>query len=125
MSTDQNNGPGQAKKSEENVLKAMTLLALPWLSFQGKILDVMKAGIQDASNIKPFKTLALHELQALMMIVDPGGKWRNSAGADFEKKFEDTYNEAIAKIASGSISFIEAQQALITSLTDAVNKGRT
>ena len=124
MSTDTNSSPGQAEKGAESILKTMTLLALPWLTFQGKMLDALKAGIQDASNIKPFKTLAAHELHTLMMIVDPQGKWRNSVGTDFEKKFEDTYNETVAKIASGSINFIDAQQALITSLIDAVNKGR-
>jgi hypothetical protein len=125
MSTDQNSSPGHSKKNEDNLLKAITLLALPWLNFQGKVLDAVKAGIQDASNIKPFKTLALHELHALAMILDPEGKWRNAVGTDFERKFEDIYNKAVAKIASGSISFIEAQQALVTSLIDAANKGRS
>jgi hypothetical protein len=126
MSTGQNNNAAQAKKKgEESILKSVTLLALPWLNFQGKILDLMKAGIQDASNIKPFKMLAQHELHALMMIFDSEGKWRNSIGADLEKKLEDAYNDTIAKISAGSISFIEAQQALIASLIDAANKERT
>jgi hypothetical protein len=125
MPTDQNNKPGQAEKNENNILGTITLLALPWLSFQRNILEVMKGGIQDASSTKPFKTLALHELHALMMILDPSGKWRNTAGADLEKKVEDTCNEAIAKISSGSINFIEAQQDLITSLINTLNKERT
>ena len=124
MSTDQSNNAGQAEKGVDNILKAVTLLALPWLKFHEKMLDVVKAGIQDANNIKPFKTLALHEFHALTMILDPHGKWRNSAGPDLEKKFEDTYNDTVAKIASGSISFIEAQQSLVKCLSEAANKHR-
>jgi hypothetical protein len=59
------------------------------------------------------------------MILDPERKLRNSAGTELEKKLEDTYNDAVAKIASGSISFIEGQQKLIAALIEAANKGRT
>ena len=124
MPTNQNSNPGQADKRENSIVNAVTLLALPWLNFQAKMLDVMREGIQDASNIKPFKTLAMHEFQALMMILDPAGRWRNSLGSEFEKKVEDTYNETVSKMASGSISIIEAQQKLITTLVDQLNKGR-
>ena len=119
------NNPGQTEKKEDGVLSAMTLLALPWLKFHEKMLDAVSAGIQDANTIKPFKRLAQHELQALMMIADPDGKWRNSVGNELEKKCESTYNEAIEKLAAGSISFIEAQKAFLTCFIDTVDKART
>jgi len=125
MQTDQTKSPDQAKKGYNSIFNALTLLALPWLNFQGKVLEVMKAGIQDANNIKPFKALAQHEVHALMMIVDPERKWRNSTDGDFEKKCEAAYDETVAKITSGSVSFIEAQQKLIATLIETANKGRT
>ena len=84
----------------------------------------MKAGVEKADNLKPFKALAQHEVHALMMIVDPERKWRNSKDGDFEKKCEDAYDETVAKIASGAISFIDAQQKLIATLIETANKGR-
>ena len=100
-------------------------MALPWLTFQYKMLQFMKEGIKNADNIKPFKVLAQHELQALMMILDPGAKWRNSTGTDLEEKFEAAYNDMVAKIASGSVSFIDVQQKIIAAIIEAANKGRT
>jgi len=125
MPTDQKKRPDQAKKSNDGILNAVALLALPWLNFQCKMLEFMKAGIENADNIKPFKALAQHEVHALMMILDPERKFRNSTGDDLGKKLERVYDETVAKIASGSISFIEAQQKLIASLIDAAKKGRT
>ena len=125
MPTDQKKSPDQAKKSHDGILNAIALLALPWLKFQYKVLEFMKAGVENAETIKPFKELAQHELQALMMILDPGAKWRNSTGTDLEEKFEAAYNDMVAKIASGSVSFIDVQQKIIATLIDAANKGRT
>ena len=125
MPTDQKKSPDHAKKSHDGILNAVALLALPWLKFQDKMLEFMKAGIKNADTIKPFKELAQHELHALMMILDPERKLRNSAGTDLEKKLEDIYNDTVAKIASGSIGFIEGQQKFIAALIEAANKGRT
>ena len=61
MPTDQKKRPDQAKKSNDGILNAVALLALPWLKFQCKMLEFMKAGIKNADNIKPFKALARHE----------------------------------------------------------------
>jgi len=123
MPTDRTKGPDYAEKGPD-IFKAVTLLALPWLNFQCKMLELLKVGVQNADNIKPFKALAQHEVHALMMIVDPERKWRNSKDGDFEKKCENAYDETVAKIASGAISIIEAQQKLIESLIETANKGR-
>ena len=74
MPTDHKKSPDQGKKKPDNILNAIALLALPWLTFQYKMLEFMKDGIKNADTIKPFKVLAQHELQALMMILDPESK---------------------------------------------------
>ena len=74
MPTDHKKSPDQGKKKPDKILNAIALMALPWLTFQYKMLQFMKEGIKNADNIKPFKVLAQHELQALMMILDPERK---------------------------------------------------
>jgi len=96
------------------------LLALPWVSFQRDMLAILKKGIEDTSHVKPVQKLTLLELHALMMILDPSRTWRSPFDADFEKRVEDTYKEAFPKMLSGSIHFIEAQEAILQHMSDAL-----
>jgi hypothetical protein len=105
---------------KDSIFRNFSLLALPWVSFQRDMLAIVKKGIEDTSHVKPVQKLTLLELHALMMIVDPSRTWRSPFDADFEKRVEDTYKEAFPKVLSGSIHFIEAQEAILQHMSDAL-----
>ncbi|MFZ0621457.1 MAG: hypothetical protein WAM76_05600 [Pseudolabrys sp.] len=117
MPNDKDSHPDHA----QSMLRSFTLLALPWLSFQRDMLAIVKKGIEDTSHVKPVQKLTLLELHALMMILDPSRKWRSPFDAELEKRVEDTYKETFPKLVSGSIQFIEAQEAILKRLSDALN----
>lgn len=124
MPNDKDSGLDHAQNGEGRVLRNFILLTLPWLSFQREMLAIMKKGIEDASHVRPIENLTSRELQALMMILDPSGKWRSLLDRDLEKKIEETYTKTFPKLASSSIHFIEAQEALLASISDLLNKLR-
>jgi len=99
-------------------LRNFILLALPWISFQRDMLAIMKRGVEGASERRPFEHLMLHEMHAMMMILDPSGAWRNLLGPDIEKKLESTYEKILPKLASGSMNFIEAQDIMLESVSE-------
>jgi len=117
MQNDKDSNPDHV----QSILRSFSLLALPWLSFQRDMLAIVKKGIEDTSHVKPVQKLTLLELHALMMILDPSRKWRSPFDADLEKRVEDTYKETFPKLVSGSIQFIEAQEAILKRLSDALN----
>jgi hypothetical protein len=104
---------------KDSIFRNFSLLALPWVSFQRDMLAILKKGIEDTSHVKPVQKLTLLELHALMMVLDPSRTWRSPFDADFEKRVEDTYKEAFPKLLSGSIHFIEAQEAILQHMSDA------
>jgi len=114
----------RAQNGEGRVLTNFILLSLPWVSFQREMLAIMKKGIEDASHVRPIENLTSRELQALMMILDPSGKWRSLLDRDLEKKIEETYTNTFPKLVSGSLQFIEAQETLLASLSDLMDKLR-
>jgi hypothetical protein len=101
-----------------NPLRNFILLALPWISFQRDMLAVLKKSVEGASESRPFERLTLHELCAMMMIMDPSRTGRNLLGPDFEKKLEETFAKILPKLTSGSMNFIEAQDIVLESLSD-------
>ena len=86
------------------------------------MLTIMKRGIEDASHVRPFENFMLLELQALMMILDPSGKWQNQIGSDAQGKIEETYKQCFAKLVSVSIRSIEAQEAVLASVSELLDK---
>jgi len=124
MPNDKDSSLDHAQSGEGRVLRNFILLILPWLSFQREMLAIMKKGIEDASHVRPIENLTSRELQALMMILDPSGKWRSLLDRDLEKKIEETYTKTFPKLASGSILFIEAQETLLASISDLLDKLR-
>jgi hypothetical protein len=104
----------------EDAMRNFILLALPWLSFQQQMLDIAKKGIKDASHVKPTEKFALHELHALMMILDRSGTWRNLIDKDFEKRVENASKEVFPKVASASIQLIEAQETILKGAFEAL-----
>ncbi|MET0724064.1 MAG: hypothetical protein ABWY64_24990 [Tardiphaga sp.] len=124
MPHDKHSSVDYSQNPESRALRNFILLALPWLSFQREILAIMKKGIEDASHVRPVENLTSRELQALMMIFDPSGKWRSLSDRDLEKKITDTYAEIFPKLVSGSFAFIEAQDAVLAGVSDLLKKLR-
>jgi len=128
MAADKDYKSGRARATEEDtkddMLRGMGLLALPVLAFHRNMLNVVRKGIEEAGLLQPVRTLAEHELHALFMVLDPTAKWRNSLGVEIEKKLKDALDSAVPKVVSGSVSLIDAQQALLTSLIEALDTAR-
>jgi hypothetical protein len=128
MPTDRDYKTGRAKvtgeDAKDDLLRGVGLLALPVLAFQRNMLKVVRKGIEEAGLLQPVKMLAQHELHALFMILDPKAKWRNSLGVEIENKLKDALDSAVPKIISGSVSLIDAQHQILTSLIDALDTAR-
>ena len=110
--------------SDSPILRNLVLLALPLLSFQRDVLAIMKKGIEDASHIRPIENLTSRELQALMMIVDSSGKWRNLLGNDLTEQIKQAYEKLFPKLVSGSMLLIETQDAILASISERLNELR-
>ena len=106
---------------DEDAVRNLILLTLPWLSFQREVLEIAKKSVTDASQSKPTENFALRQFQALMMILDPSRTLRNCLDSDFEKKVEDAYKEILPKVSSASVQLIEAQEAILATMSDALN----
>jgi hypothetical protein len=117
--------PGPGESSGGGLLQSVVLLALPVLAFHRNMLDIVRTGIDKAGVLKPVRTLAENELHALLMLLDPSGNWRNSLGADMEKKLKDTLDAAVPKMISGSVSLIEAQHSVLEAVIEALNAARS
>lgn len=128
MSTDSDRKTDRAQATGEDVkdglMRGVGLLALPVLAFQRNMLGIVRKGINEAGLLKPLQTLAQNELHALLMVLDPTGKWRNSLGTDIEDKLRDAFDRAGPKVISGSNSLIDAQHEILTVLIEALDTAR-
>jgi len=124
MPNDKDDGRDHPQNGEGRVLRNFILLTLPWLSFQRDMLAIMKRGIEDASHVRPIENLTLRELQALMMSLDPSGKWRNLIDRDLQEKIKETYTKTFPKLLSGLVLSIEAQEAVLASISELLDKAR-
>jgi hypothetical protein len=102
-------------------LKNWALLALPWLAAQRDMLAACKAYLKDENCTLPMQNFALRELQALMMVFDPARKWREAC-TGLESGVADIYKESLPKLVSGSVEMIEAQEAIVASMMDALRR---
>ena len=120
--------PNDSKRDQphisEDVLRNLTLLTLPWLSFQRDMLGIVREGIQGVGPVRPTEKFMLHELQALMMILDRSHTLRSLVSEDFEKRVEGACKEILPKLASASCQFLEAQELLLTNVISALDKVR-
>jgi hypothetical protein len=114
-----NDSKSDQPQIDEDVLRNLLLLTLPWLSFQRDVLELAKKCVTDAGNVKSTENFALRQFQALMMILDRSRTLRNSVDSDFEKKVEDAYKEIFPKVSSASVQLIEAQEAVLDTVFDA------
>lgn len=128
MPMDQDNEAGRGQVNGHaprgDLPGAIGLLALPVLAFHRNMLSLVRKGIEDAGLLKPVQNLLQSELQAVLMIIDPTAHWRNTRGAEIEKRLQDTLDRAVPKVISGSISLIDAQHAILTELIAALDTAR-
>lgn len=115
---------GHNHNGENRIARTFVLLALPWLSFQRDMLALMKKGIEDASNVRPLENLASRELQALMMTLDPSGKWRSLLNRDLQNEIKEAYTKNFPKLVAGSLDLIETQEQILAALTEMFEKLR-
>jgi hypothetical protein len=116
-----NDGKPDQPQIDEDTFRNLILLTLPWLSLQRDLLEIAKKYVTDVSNVKPTENFALRQFQALMMILDRSRTLRDSLDSDFEKKVEDAYKEILPKVSSASVQLIEAQEAVLAAVFDALN----
>jgi hypothetical protein len=108
----------------EDALRNFVLLTLPWLSLQRHILEILIKGMKNADHIKSIENFTLMELQALSMILDRSRTLRNLIDPDFEKRLQNTFNEVVAKSTSASVQSLEAQEAMLACIFDALKELR-
>jgi len=125
MASDKDSGLNLALNFEDRVLRNFLWFASPWVSFQQDMLAIAKKSLEQASTDKPVEKLMSREAQALMMIMDPSGKWRGLLDHDLEKRIEEIYKKTVPKFASGSIQFVEAQEAFLKSVSELLENLRT
>jgi hypothetical protein len=124
MPNDEKNHRDHPPNGGRRVLRNFILLTLPWLSFQRDTLAIMKKGIEDASHVRPIQNLMFREIQALMMIFDPSGRWRNFIDRDLQEQIKETHTKAFPKFLSSIVYSIEAQEAVLASISELFDKIR-
>lgn len=127
MSTNADRTQGRVQNGGGGPLRMALLLALPLLSLQRDLLQVIKAGLEKPTKapataegatgndniVDVLQKFAARELQALMMIVDPAHRWRNGLAEDFYKKLESDIAYVSQRVSTGAISLIEAQARIL------------
>jgi hypothetical protein len=119
------------------VLQKIILLTMPVLSLHLNILGSIKnnitkghkaaalgrndSGTED-SIIDHLHRFAAVELHAIAMIFDKSGKLRSTIDVQHQEKLQTEIKEISNKVASGSVSLIEAQEKVIQNLMDVMTK---
>jgi hypothetical protein len=125
MQNDKDNNSGHAQNGERGIFGSLILLTLPWLSLQRDILGVIKKGLEEHKKediyFKPIQHL-VHELHALMMVLDRSRKLRSHFDDDLEKKLVDEFTQLFKKVVAGSVNFIEVQEIILAGISDVLSK---
>jgi hypothetical protein len=112
---------GSAADGENRALRNWALLTLPLLAAQRDVLAACKTYIKDENSTLPMQNFALRQLYALMMVFEPARKLRDAC-SDLESGVGKVYKEALPKFVSGSVALIEAQEAIVGSMIDALTQ---
>ena len=118
MAKNQRTHSNDAQNETSSVLRNVALVALPLVSLQRSILDVVKTGIEKAVLLRPVQNMLLSEIQALMIILDPDRKLRGQLDVEYETRTKELLDEITDKVTSGSLRLVEAQQAVADRLID-------
>jgi hypothetical protein len=119
------------------VLQKIILLTMPVLSLHLNILGSIKNNItkghkaaalgrddsgNEGSIIDHLHRFAAVELHAIAMIFDKPGKLRSTIDVQHQEKLQTEIKEISNKVATGSVSLIEAQEKVIQNLMDVMTK---
>ena len=119
------------------VLQKIILLTMPVLNLQLNILGSIKTNIikgqkaaalgrddsgNEGSIIDHLHRFAAVELHAIAMIFDKPGKLRSNIDVQHQEKLQTEIKEISNKVATGSVSLIEAQEKVIQNLMDVMTK---
>ncbi len=118
MAKNQRTHSNDAQNEPSSVLRNFALVALPLVSLQRSILDVVKTGIEKAVLLRPVQNMLLSEIQALMIILDPDRKLRGQLDVEYETRTKELLDEITDKVTSGSLRLVQAQQAAADRLID-------
>jgi len=117
----QSHQPDNSQDGGGRALRNFALLTLPWLAAQRDMLGLCKSYIKDENCGLPIHNFLLREIQALAMVYDPSRKVRDAC-AGIGVSIENAYNEALPTLVSGAVGIIEAQEAMVGSMIDALAK---
>jgi hypothetical protein len=126
----------RAQDGGGGVLQKIILLTMPVLSLHLNILGSIKNNItkghkaalgrddpgNEGSIIDHLHRFAAVELHAIAMIFDKPGKLRSTIDAQHQEKLQTEIKEISNKVATGSVSLIEAQEKVIQNLMDVMTK---
>jgi hypothetical protein len=126
----------RAQDGGVGVLQKIILLTMPVLSLHLNILGSIKNNItkghkaalgrddpgNEGSIIDHLHRFAAVELHAIAMIFDKPGKLRSTIDAQHQEKLQTEIKEISNKVATGSVSLIEAQEKVIQNLMDVMTK---
>jgi hypothetical protein len=129
---------GRAQDGGGGILQKIILLTIPALQLQLKVLGTIKTNIEgrkavgpgadDSSNggnlIKQLHDFAMFELHALSMIFDKPRKVRSLIDREHEEKLKADIKVVSDKVASGSVSLIEAHETVIKNIIEILNKAK-
>ena len=118
MAKNQRTHSNDAQNEPSSVLRNVALVALPLVSLQRSILDLVKTGIEKAVLLRPVQNMLLSEIQALMIILDPDRKLRGQLDVEYETRTKELLDEITDKVTSGSLRLVQAQQAAADRLID-------
>jgi len=118
MAKDQRTHSNDAQYEPGSMLRNVALVALPLLSLQRSVLDLVKTGIEKAVLLRPVQNMLLSEIQALMIILDPDRKLRGQLDVEYETRTKELLDEITDKVTSGSLRLVQAQQAAADRLID-------
>jgi hypothetical protein len=120
MPNEADKNSGDVRGGAGRLLRNLILLALPCVSFQREILAIIKEGLaKDKKNsLEPFQNLVSRELHALMMILDRSQELRSLLGENLERELQAELPKIFSKLAAGSVSLIEAQEALLKAVSE-------
>jgi hypothetical protein len=138
MPKDKDGNLGHAQNDGGSILQKIILLTIPVLNLQLQVLGTIKKNIGgqkadgadkhgsgDEDNlIRQLHHFAAFQLHALCMIFDRTGKLRRLIDLEHDEKLKSEIQAISEKVASGSVSLIEAQEKVIQSIIAVLNKVR-
>jgi hypothetical protein len=134
---DKDGTSGYAQNGGGGILQKIILLTMPVLNLQLNVLGAIKKNIEgrhkadgpgtddsgnEGSIIKQLHRFAAVELHALCMILDQSGKVRSHIDLEHQEKLQAEIKVISDKVASGSVSLIEAQETVIQNIIDVMKK---